>query len=52
VALPEIMKKSPAERYAAEVPSGVGVLVAPVDVQGDRLECAVKGYGAGEESWH
>jgi phage terminase large subunit GpA-like protein len=40
-----------AERYEAEVPSGVGVIVASVDVQGDRLECAVKGYGASEESW-
>jgi phage terminase large subunit GpA-like protein len=40
-----------AERYAAVVPNGVGVLVASVDVQGDRLECAVKGYGAAEESW-
>ena len=40
-----------AERYAADVPTGVGVLVAAVDVQGDRLECAVKGYGAAEESW-
>ena len=40
-----------AERYEAEVPHGVGVLVASVDVQGDRLECAVKGYGASEESW-
>lgn len=27
------------------------MLVAAVDVQGDRLECVVKGYGAGEESW-
>lgn len=34
-----------------DVPDGVGVLVASVDVQGDRLECQVKGYGAGEESW-
>ena len=39
------------ERYEAEVPHGVGVLVAAVDVQGDRLEVVVKGYGAGEESW-
>lgn len=39
------------ERYEAEVPHGVGVLVASVDVHPDRLECAVKGYGAGEESW-
>ncbi len=40
-----------AERYAAEVPTGVGVLVAAVDVQGDRLEAQVTGFGAGEESW-
>jgi len=39
------------EHFAAEVPTGVGVLVAAVDVQGDRLEVVVKGYGAGEESW-
>lgn len=39
------------ERYNNEVPSGVGALVAAVDVQNDRLEVAVKGYGAGEESW-
>ncbi len=39
------------ERYEADVPTGVGILVASVDVQGDRLECAVKGYGASEESW-
>jgi phage terminase large subunit GpA-like protein len=39
------------ERYPADVPNGVGILVASVDVQGDRLEAKVKGYGAGEESW-
>jgi len=39
------------EHFAAEVPTGVGVLVAAVDVQGDRLEVVVKGYGEGEESW-
>jgi len=39
------------ETYSAEVPEGVGVLVASVDVQGDRLEAIVKGYGIGEESW-
>jgi phage terminase large subunit GpA-like protein len=39
------------EQYASEVPTGVGILVASVDVQADRLECAVKGYGDGEESW-
>ena len=40
-----------AEVYPAEVPAGVGVLVASVDVQGDRLEAQVTGWGAGEESW-
>ena len=35
----------------APVPAGVGVLVAAVDVQGDRLEAQVIGYGAAEESW-
>jgi phage terminase large subunit GpA-like protein len=35
----------------AEVPAGVGILVASVDVQADRLEALVLGYGAGEECW-
>ncbi|HEY6110563.1 MAG TPA: phage terminase large subunit family protein [Gemmatimonadales bacterium] len=39
------------EVYPAEVPDGVGALVAAVDVQGDRLEVTVKGYGHAEESW-
>lgn len=39
------------ESYRAQVPDGVGILVAAADVQGDRLEVTVKGYGAGEESW-
>lgn len=29
----------------------VGVLTASVDVQGDRLELLVKGWGEGQESW-
>ena len=39
------------EPYEAEVPTGVGALVASVDTQDDRLEVLVKGYGAAEESW-
>jgi phage terminase large subunit GpA-like protein len=39
------------EVYAAELPHGVGFLTAAVDVQGDRLEVQVKGWGGGEESW-
>lgn len=37
--------------YRAQVPEGVGLLTAGVDVQGDRLEIKVKGWGRGEESW-
>lgn len=33
------------------VPEGVGVLTAGVDVQGNRLEVWVWGWGAGLESW-
>lgn len=41
-----------AEAYGAEVPAGVGLLTAGVDVQGAGwLEVAVDGWGAGEESW-
>lgn len=43
--------KSREEKYSAEVPEGVGLLTASVDVQTDRLEAVVKGWGAGEESW-
>jgi phage terminase large subunit GpA-like protein len=43
--------KARLEEYRADVPAGVGVLTCAVDVQGDRLECKVKGWGAQEESW-
>jgi len=33
------------------VPRGVGILTRSVDVQGDRLETAVWGWGVGEEAW-
>lgn len=39
------------ERYAAQVPHGVAVLTRAVDVQDDRLEMAVWGFGADRESW-
>jgi phage terminase large subunit GpA-like protein len=39
------------ESYSAEVPEGVGILVGAIDVQDDRVEIQVKGYGAAEESW-
>jgi len=43
---------SKAEKYKALVPSGAGVLTAGVDMQEDRLECEVVGWGLGEESWN
>ena len=39
------------EDYDAEVPDGVLLLTAGVDVQGDRLEYEVVGWGRDEESW-
>jgi phage terminase large subunit GpA-like protein len=35
----------------ADIPNGVGLLTAAVDVQDDRLVAVVKGWGAEEESW-
>ena len=39
------------EPYPAEVPDGVMVIVAGVDVQGNRLEVEVVGFGRDQESW-
>jgi phage terminase large subunit GpA-like protein len=39
------------EAYAGEVPAAVGALTMAIDVQGDRLECEVRGWAAGEESY-
>jgi len=39
------------EVYDAEVPTGVLVLTAGVDVQKNRLECEIVGWGLGNESW-
>lgn len=39
------------ERYDSEVPPGVLLLTAGVDVQDNRLEVEVVGWGAGKESW-
>ncbi len=40
-----------AEQYEAEVPRKVLVLTAGVDIQADRIELDVIGWGQGEESW-
>jgi len=39
------------EPYPAAVPEGVLVLTAGVDVQKDRIECEIVGWGRGHESW-
>lgn len=39
------------ETYEADVPAGVLVLTAGVDVQKDRIECEVVGWGKDHESW-
>lgn len=39
------------EPYPAEVPMGASLLTCGVDVQDDRLEVEVVGWGRGEESW-
>lgn len=39
------------ERYDAELPQGVLLLTAAVDVQGNRLEYEICGWGFDEECW-
>lgn len=39
------------EPFAAEAPQGVTLLTAGVDVQADRLEVEIVGWGRDEESW-
>ncbi len=39
------------EKYKAQVPDGVLAVTVAVDVQKDRIECEVAGWGEGEESW-
>jgi len=43
--------KARAETYAAEVPEGAIYLTAGIDMQMDRLEVEVVGWGINEESW-
>lgn len=40
-----------AEDWGEDLPDGVAVITAGVDVQDDRLELEVVGWGLGEESW-
>ncbi|MDR1744257.1 MAG: phage terminase large subunit family protein, partial [Planctomycetota bacterium] len=43
--------KRRAETYKAQAPMGVLVLTMAVDVQSNRLEYEIVGWGEGEESW-
>lgn len=45
----ELMKRC--EEYGPEIPEEIIILTAGVDVQDDRLELIVKGWGMYEESW-
>jgi len=48
----EALLKLRADPYElGQVPAGGLLLTSFVDVQGDRLECKVKAYGRGRESW-
>jgi phage terminase large subunit GpA-like protein len=50
IAVADVQKR--AEPYALRtVPRGTLLLTASVDVQGDRLELAIHGWGRGEEYW-
>ncbi len=46
----EALEKNRGE-YDAEIPDGVLLLTAAADVQDNRLEAEVVGWGAGKESW-
>jgi phage terminase large subunit GpA-like protein len=39
------------EPYPCEVPASCAVLIGAIDVQDNRLECLIMGFGAGEEAW-
>ena len=39
------------EDFGATLPAGIAVLTAGIDVQGDRLEVEIVGWGRDEESW-
>ena len=47
---PHILEQR-AEEYAAEVPADARVITIGVDVQNDRLEAEIVGWGEGETSW-
>jgi len=50
-ALAEMVLLARREVFEAEVPDGVALLTAGLDVQHDRVEIEVAGWGRDEESW-
>jgi len=50
----ELVRRAEQAAYAVgdAIPAGAAVLTAAVDVQDDRLELEVVGWGRGYESWH
>lgn len=48
---PDYLYRKRREYYDAEVPDRALILTAGIDVQPDRLECEVVGWGKGRESW-
>ena len=48
----ELWQRAQPEEYTdEEIPEGVCVITAAADVQDDRIEVLVMGWGVGEESW-
>jgi len=39
------------ENYGPEIPENVLLLTAGIDIQDDRIECEIVGWGHGSESW-
>jgi phage terminase large subunit GpA-like protein len=48
---PEVLKTRAEDYDLRLVPAGALMVTAAVDVQGDRLELYIWGYGIGEEAW-
>lgn len=46
-----LIKRKESFQAVAAVPKNCAVLIASVDVQHNRLECQITGFGPGEESW-
>lgn len=47
-----LLERARQENYSSgTVPSGVGILAASIDVQDDRLELLLEGFGTGGEKW-